>query len=34
MRKYYYYTYETKSGTGCAIAYSDTGEFELFEKTK
>lgn len=34
MRKYYYYTYQTKSGTGYAVSYSDTGEFELFERTK
>lgn len=31
MRKYYYYTYKTCGAMGGGIAYSDNGEFDLFD---
>lgn len=29
MRKYYYYTYETRNSFGYRICYSDSGEFDI-----
>lgn len=32
MRKYYYYTYESPNSVGDAACWSDSGEFDLYEK--
>lgn len=32
MRKYWYYTYATANSVGDAVCWSNSGEFDLYEK--